>query len=214
MKVIHKTLQLAALIFLLVTSCAYAQETRKYVFEKYGFTMEVPKDLGLHCEEDKMDTFAEVANKQKIMGTVCSSPFRNSTVLRVGWRAEFLSNTEFSRRTTEELVGTNFGAGKPFTSKCNNNTGIDDAVGAQGYPEGQRFTTRAFSCLVTVTVEDTSKTPAVVTHHTFTIFYLFFFTRKNPDTVNWITVSDNTSKPGSATSLDVIGVAKTIKLLK
>jgi hypothetical protein len=214
MKVIHKTLQLAALIILLVASRAYAEETTKYVFEKYGFTMEAPKDLGLHCEEDKMDTFAEVANKQKIMGTVCSSPFRNPTVLRVGWRAEFLSNTEFSRRTASDLVGKDFGAGKPFESKCNNRTGIDSAVGAQGYPEGQRFSTRAFSCLVTVTVEDTSKTPVVVTQHTFTIFYLFFFTRKNPDTVNWITVSDNTDKPGSATWLDVVSVAKTIKLLK
>lgn len=184
---------------------------KEFVFEKYGFSMKVPDDLGLSCDQEKIETFAEVSNKQKIMGTVCSSPFRKNIVLRVGWRAEFLSNTEFTRRTTAELVGKDFGAGTPFKSQCDNRTGIDDAVGAQGYPEGQRFSTRAFSCFVVVTVIDTSKTPTVVTRHTFTIFYFFFFMGKNLDTVNWITISDNTSTPGSATRLDVINIAKTIQ---
>ncbi len=213
MNLLKKILQFTVVSVFLNVPCVYAQGTEKFVFEKYGFSVEVPKDLGLYCEKDKMETFAEVVSQQRVMGTICSSPLRNATVLRVGWRAEFLSNTEFSRRITSSLVGINFGAGKPFTSKCNNGTGIDEAVGAQGYPEGQRFSTRAFSCLVTVTEVDVSRTPLMETKHTFTIFYFFFATGKNPDTVNWITVSDIT-KPGSATSNDVVVVAKTIKLLR
>ncbi len=211
MKIAKQALQLAAASILLVASCVYAQETQKLVFEKYGFTMEVPKDLGLHCDESKIETFAEALSKQIISGprvsdTVCTSPYRKDIVLKLGWRAKNFPNSEFSVRTISEFVGLNIGAGKPFEYVCDNNTGVDEKLVANKYPVGEKFDTRTFSCDVSAT--DTSYLPPQQSK--FTIYFFIFYSGKNTDTVNWITVSDYV-KPGSATADYVLNITRTIR---
>ncbi len=166
-----------------------------HTFEKYGFSLDIPKSLftGVTCYPDFMRT-PSTAKSGGTYGSFCNNSITDKPYIRVGWKEKNLDNTTFSLKVASDLVYMYFGPNKKFTSVCDNHTGIAVTVDAG-------FSSRAFSCAITVDGKNT-----------FTAVYYIFYIGKQPDVTNWITVSDPSLR-GSATSENMIELAKGIKIV-
>lgn len=166
-----------------------------HVFEKYGFSLDIPKEnfTGITCYPEFMRSPAEAKNGG-VYGSFCNNTIQDKPYIRVGWKDKNLDNTTFSLKVAADLVHLYFGANKKFTSVCDNHTGIAVTVDAG-------FSSRAFSCAITV---EGGKT--------FTAIYYIFYIGKQSDVTNWVTISDPVTK-GSATSENMINLANGIKII-
>lgn len=175
------------------------QDTKVFNLDAYGFSIEVPESLGLYCDPAK-DT-PDPLNPKKNIGMFCNNRINSDLHVQIGWRAKDVENNTLLLRVAGVLALTYSQKIQRVQVKdCNNVTGIEYAVGANFYPNGKNFSSKAVSCYV-VAEDGTS----------FSIIqYVFFVGKKRDDPVNWITISDF-NKRGTATIERMIDIAKGIR---
>lgn len=165
-------------------------------FPKYGFEITVPQSgfTNVTCYPDFMRSPNEAKNNG-VWGSFCKNPLLSKPFVQIGWKSKTLDNTDFSLQVAGELVTRYVGAGKKFTSTCDNHTGIAITVDAP-------FSARAFICDIQVGKEKS-----------FSVAYYIFYIGKQADVANWITISD-IDKPSSVTREKMIELAGQIRMLE
>ena len=190
-KIISAAVGVVALFF--YTGYSVANTTHQ--FEKYGFNLEVPEDVKLACYPDFMKTPADLGGREDGSGVFCRTPTTNTPFVQVGWKDRRLDNTTLNGRTITGLVKLFevSGSGKWLPGDCNREPEIISAV--QKIEHGHL----AYSCNVTT---DEGKR--------FKLIVYMFSLRVQPDTLNWISISD-IANPGSATNEKMIQIVKGLR---